>query len=82
VKTSIHILLNEVSPLLKEASEVMRATSETRLATKLDEAVLAIEELAQSGSNDRTMIVETLEIIGRCVVLIPEFVELLKLFKS
>lgn len=82
VKTSVHILLSEISPLLREVSEVMRTTSETRLARRLDEAALEIEGIMQSGPNDRTTVVEVLEITGQCIALIPEIAELLKLFKG
>ena len=82
MKTSVHILLSEISPLLREVSEVMRTTSETRLARRLDEAALEIEGIMQSGPNDRTTVVEVLEITGQCIALIPEIAELLKLFKG
>lgn len=79
---SIHNLVKETLPLLKEVSEVMRATSKTDLATKIDEAAFAMEELVQSGDVDRISIIKILEILGQGIALIPEVAELLKLFKS
>lgn len=78
---SIHVLLKETLRLLREVSEVMRATSETRLAARTDEAVLAMEELLQSGTHDRAAIIGILEILARGIALIPEIAEMLKMFK-